>query len=688
MGSAIEFQKPQDVIFCVDTSGSMTPEAIDLIKIGLIGYVDKMVKPDRGAVVVFNSMAYLMNPLTNNYTQLREDISSIPAPDGSTFMGEALNIAINELLTNGNESHIKVIILLTDGVWNGFVDPIDEARRAAANNITIFTIGLEPAPGNPPLDELLLQEIANMTGGQYFYAYDAAQIPEIYLIIAAYIGNLAGRDKDITDANPMVRDVLPPWIVLVPDSFSIDPETNYVNDTGFRILEWNISQISIGECWEVSFSVKSTRLGWVYTNDVETSRVSYIDYFDGDIFKLFPECQVNVLTPPPLPPVLYIENTPNREDIFLYWEKPPTPATDHYLIYISQSPTGFDFSTPWIDTSIDMDPLDPGGIAVGNRLTWNHTGAADPGNPEYSQQLYYCIRTVNSLGEISHTSRTVGKWTKIFESENGTFSLPLEPIFPRDTEYYTNEMNANYIKWMEPSLHLWIQHDRGEPGDNTILEVGKGYEVNFQVVDTSYSFLGMPGSMIRYRSDNSFGFNYLTEAESLSATIFSGNDATLGWIRPSQMDSNDVYKVYRADTRDGFYDGSASLIATLPYGTESVTDFNVAVAGTQYYYMVVPENEIGQPGASSYSIGVYTASYAKEYDTFGIPLVPVDFYSADWYCEQADFAVGINYYIDSEDRWGWHSTRMPLGAFDPDILMTEGYQISTSDQTRLYFIGR
>jgi uncharacterized protein YegL len=238
MGSALDLKQPQEVIFCVDTSGSMTPQAIELIKVGLIGYVDKMEKPDRGAVVIFNSGAFLMNPLTDNYTQLKNDIGSIPGPGGSTFMGEALQVANNELIDNGNSSFIQVIILLTDGNWNGLINPIDEAIRAADNNITIFTIGLEPDPTQPPLDEALLTQIADITGGQYFYADDPARIPEIYLIIAAYIGNLAGRDVDITDSTPMVRDVLPPWIVLVPGSFSIIPETNFVNESGYRILEW------------------------------------------------------------------------------------------------------------------------------------------------------------------------------------------------------------------------------------------------------------------------------------------------------------------------------------------------------------------------------------------------------------------------------------------------------------------
>ncbi|UCF07267.1 MAG: VWA domain-containing protein, partial [Thermoplasmata archaeon] len=398
MGSIIEFMKYQDVIFCVDTSGSMTNQAIFLIKDGLMGYVDRMDPEDAGAVVVFNSGAWLMNPLTNDHASLKDDIINIPGPGGSTYMGEALDEAIDELLANGNTSHIRVIILLTDGGWNGLINPIDQAYRAASNNITIFTIGLQPIFPYV-LDEATLRSIADITGGQYFYAENADQIPEIYQVISDYIGDIAGRDTDTTDAKPMIRDVLPPWIELVGGSFSLDPETNYINETGYRILEWNLSQLQIGESWEVTFQVKSTVLGEVLTNDLNTSRVFYVDYFDRDIFKLFPECLANVLPPSPLPPKLHIDILPGKDDIYLYWDEPITPGIHHYLIYRATSPVGFDFSVPWVDTSNILangtDPLDK--LVIPLRRSWNHTGAADSNDAiNYSQQWYYCMRSVNT----------------------------------------------------------------------------------------------------------------------------------------------------------------------------------------------------------------------------------------------------------------------------------------------------
>lgn len=685
-GHVIELFQPQDVIFCVDTSGSMTPMAITLIKAGLLGYVDEMRYADFGAVVVFNSGAWLLNPLTDNHTQLRNDINSIPGPNGATYMGEALDVAIDEILTHGNRSHIQVIILLTDGGWNGMMDPIIQADRAAMHNIMIFTIGLEPIPPYS-LDERTLVEIADRTGGEYFYAEDASQIPEIYKIIARYIGDIAGRDLDILDANPMIRDVLPPWIVLVEDSFSIEPDMNYINETGYRILEWNVSSLLVGESWEVTFQVKSTRLGQVHTNDVTTSRISYVDYFNTEYIRFFPECIANVLPPIPNPPKLYIDIPLDKNDIFLYWDEPYSPGTDHYLIYRATTPVDFDFSQPWINTSQDIDPNDPGPAPqpVGLRLSWNHTNAQDPITP----QFYYCIRTVNSMGEISSTSRTVGKWTVSFSQGVSTFSLPLEPLETHTptADYFLNDMGCRYIKWMDSTSHKWMKHGEGEVND-ALLEVGSGYEVAFDS-EAAYTFLGMPGAMISYNTHWFSGFDYTTGAKSLVASVnpVSG-DVTLMWDEPIVRDPFGGYNVLYSTTRDGFNDGSANLLAFVSALSPRIAVHSGATSSSsQYFYMVVPVNESGYEGASTYSIAVITSSYDAEYDTLGIPVVLSSDHTADWYCSEIEDVVGINYLADSNGRWSWHSERMEKGAYDPEIVMTKGYQISTVSQTKYTFIG-
>ena len=104
--------------------------------------------------------------------------------------------------------------------------------------------------------------------------------------------------------------------------------------------------------------------------------------------------------------------------------------------------------------------------------------------------------------------------------------------------------------------------------------------------------------------------------------------------------------------------------------------------------MIVPFNlTTGEIGVSSYSIGVWTAQYLGGYDTFALPLKLNNYQKTDWYCENINNTVGVNFFIDSGQRWSWHSRRMPEGVFDPIIEMVIGYQISTSDVTMFSYIG-
>ncbi len=689
---------PQDVIFVVDVSGSMSQATIDLTKVALTNYVDQMNPPDRGAVLYFDSPQYngivLMNPLTDDYNQLRNDIQNIPSPLGWTYMGEALQMAIDELINNGNRSHIWVIILLTDGNPNGDVDPRDMVPIAAENGIIIFTIGLEPGPDMEPINQYLLEdEIAKPTGGEYFYAEKPEDLDPIYQLIANRLSNIAGRDADPQDENPMIVDVLPPGIDFVPGSFSRLPSNIYVNETGYTFIEWNLSMISLGENWICTFDIISNTTGYVHTNNVTNSRVHYTNWNDEQVTILFPETKVFVVTCEPLPPSLFIEVVDDSGDpdgkgnnIRLSWTPPPTPNTAYYLIYRSTSQTGFDFSSPWINTYSDLDPW--GGGPNPTRTSWNFTDDASDTAPE---EYYYVIRTVNIDNEASDTSRTVGKYTTIFQPGTSTFSLPLEPLQIRDTDFYTTDMGANYIKWMDPGAHNWRKYGDGCV-NNSQMAVGKGFEVNFTAL-AKYTFTGMPAAMILY-DDVTSGFDATPggDADSLRASVEStSRTVTLSWAQPANIGLSDQYYVFRSTKRNGFWGilgGDFELLATLPFGTTSHLDIGNAISGTEYYYMIVPFNSTtGEMGVSSYSIGVWTASYLGQYDTFALPLKPRSYRTADWYCDNIENTVGINYFDELYQIWSWHSTRMPANAFDPTLDRGQGYQISTSAATKFSFVG-
>ncbi|MEZ4660584.1 MAG: VWA domain-containing protein [Caldilineaceae bacterium] len=94
-----------------------------------------------------------------------------------------------EAVQFGNISS-AVILLLTDGENTGPPDPLALAQVAAQAGVRIFTIGIGSTQGavieldgfrvNTQLNEPLLQEMARLTNGTYYYAEDADALREIY----------------------------------------------------------------------------------------------------------------------------------------------------------------------------------------------------------------------------------------------------------------------------------------------------------------------------------------------------------------------------------------------------------------------------------------------------------------------------------------------------------------------------
>ncbi|UCE73951.1 MAG: lamin tail domain-containing protein [Methanomassiliicoccales archaeon] len=388
------------------------------------------------------------------------------------------------------------------------------------------------------------------------------------------------------------------------------------------------------------------------------------------------------------PPILYIKAI--GDDVVLNWTQPTTIGLSHYLIYRSTSQTSFDFTNIWVNTSSDNESGEPAPIPL--RTVWNDTGAASHTAP---REYYYTIRAVFEWGEKSFTSRTVGKYTRVFKKRISSFSLPLELLQKIDTCTLINDMGANYIKWMDPGAHVWKKHNLGDPTwiNNSDMVVGKGFEVEFNS-DKKFTFTGMPGAMIIYDDDTGFsGFEHANEAKTLIVSVEPNGDVNLTWQEPGSMDIGDRYIVYYSHTRDGFFgtfDVDYFLACPIvPFGTNTATHANAQANNpmVQLYYMVVPFNVSGIRGASTYSIGIITQGYLSQYDTFGIPLKISNYQRASWYCDNIHDIVGINYFIYSDQRWGWHTTRMPEGAYDPVLVMTEGYQLSTSQNTKFTFIG-
>jgi Ca-activated chloride channel family protein len=197
-----------DIILTLDISGSMQAEdfkpqnRLYVAKEVIKEFVQERTE-DRLGLVVFAAQAFTQCPLTldhNVLIQFLDHVNFGMVEDG-TAIGTAIANSCNRLKDSQTKS--KVIVLLTDGVNNtGKIDPITAADIAASLGIKIYTIGIGK-PGNAPfpvddpflgriykyipnaLDEEVLREVADKTGGIYYRAETGEKLSEVYKEISA-----------------------------------------------------------------------------------------------------------------------------------------------------------------------------------------------------------------------------------------------------------------------------------------------------------------------------------------------------------------------------------------------------------------------------------------------------------------------------------------------------------------------
>ena len=151
---------------------------------------------DQIGLILFGTRPYLQAPLTGDIATVHQflDEAVVGVAGPQTAIGDAIGLAIKQLRqresSGGGSMRQSVLILLTDGGNDaGIMPPLQAARIAAQTRLRIFTIGVGAAEqqslfglslGNSDLDVDLLQQIASITGGEYFRATDAAALSAVY----------------------------------------------------------------------------------------------------------------------------------------------------------------------------------------------------------------------------------------------------------------------------------------------------------------------------------------------------------------------------------------------------------------------------------------------------------------------------------------------------------------------------
>lgn len=212
-----------DIILAMDVSTSMlardlTPDRINASKDIAIEFISQR-PTDRMGIVVFAGESFTQCPLTTDRAtliNLMKEVQTDLIEDG-TAIGNGLATAVARMKDSDAKS--RVVILLTDGVNNrGEISPQMAAEIAKTYGVRVYTIGvgkegMAPYPVMTPwgveiqnvkveIDEALLSEIAESTGGRYFRATDNTKLAEIYSEI-----NKMEKARTTVDSFPVYKEL-------------------------------------------------------------------------------------------------------------------------------------------------------------------------------------------------------------------------------------------------------------------------------------------------------------------------------------------------------------------------------------------------------------------------------------------------------------------------------------------------
>ena len=174
------------------------PNRMEVAKEVILNFIDARPN-DRIGLVIFGGEAFTQCPLTTDHKVLKNMFPQIKA--GSLDQGTAIGLGLASSVARIKESTAKsrVIIVISDGVNNvGEISPLTAGELAKTFGIRVYCVGvgskgkaLQPvaiyAQGeyeydyvDVEIDEKVMTDISDMTGGKYFRATNTESLKNIY----------------------------------------------------------------------------------------------------------------------------------------------------------------------------------------------------------------------------------------------------------------------------------------------------------------------------------------------------------------------------------------------------------------------------------------------------------------------------------------------------------------------------
>lgn len=235
----------REVIFIIDTSGSMHGQAINAAKDALLFGLTQMTEQDKFNIIEFNSYTQALfkksvSATANHLEQAIDFIDGLSA-DGGTIMAPALSLAMQQPTS---ENLLKQIVFITDGsvgneaqLFKQISQDIDEAR--------LFTVAIGAAPNNYFMDKAAVLGRGSYTNIADLEFVDESMNELFVKITSPTLTNIMVEWGDNVEQNPKI----------IPDLYKDEPVivTAKMQDFNFDPI---LSGFMNDKAWSSSFQFK------------------------------------------------------------------------------------------------------------------------------------------------------------------------------------------------------------------------------------------------------------------------------------------------------------------------------------------------------------------------------------------------------------------------------------------------
>jgi hypothetical protein len=204
---------PLNIALVLDRSGSMHGDPFRNMLMAAETFVGQLRDGDRVSIVAFSDGVYLAAPpviIDGNTRNLVIASIRTLGDGGGTNLGGGFLAGLAQVFGAFNPWQLNQVVLFSDGQPNIGITSSGElariAARAAEHGVAVTTIGF-----GMDHDELLMQGMADASGGNYYYVDNPGDMSRIFQQEAGAILRTAARSTDVDlvlPAGVMLEDVI------------------------------------------------------------------------------------------------------------------------------------------------------------------------------------------------------------------------------------------------------------------------------------------------------------------------------------------------------------------------------------------------------------------------------------------------------------------------------------------------